>query len=949
MVPYLQTPSATGIWVSWKTATAGTPVVEYGTAAEQLTESTTGTSQQLASNYFFHGVHLTGLQPEHFYYYRIRTGTQVSEVYRFKTEPTHAQTTGKFRILVAGDHQIRDQSRYLTLMNAARAKVEELYGQPLEAVVNIMINDGDQVDVGTLDHYENLHFRQSAPISKNVPIMTSVGNHEVYYDPGMVNWKAHFFYEGLNYKGNTPGPDERYYANHVGRVLFIHLDSEAPSDTQKNWAQQVIATADADPEVDWVISIIHRPYQAEQYVGDISGWFRDQVMPILSGSRKHVLNIAGHHHLYARGQTRDWSTYHMISGGTAWDQYWGQSTEKDFDDVQKTIANWTWQLIEIDLASKEMTVRSFSEAHPKLGFVYTSRLTDEFHRKLDDGAPEKPSLTNVIDAPVSLPYSFHSSPFESAYGEELNTTRFQFARDASFTDVILDRIRDTENLYGDTGAPSYEPVDINAGLDILSYELPEFGLPNGHYFVRVRHRDQNTEWSPWSDSLGFTVVGSTDGETMLSLPKRIFDPAEAVRVDYANGTGNPKDWIAIYKKGETPGASGVTSTAWRYVSGLNGSLQFQGLAAGKEYFAAYLANDGYTELAERVAFYVGSQPEVTIDKTAYAVGEGVTLNWTQAPAGSADWIGIYRMGQTPGEVGSVQWHYATTESGSVTFNNLPKGYYYATFMVNDGYFEIIERVPFSVGDRIATVTMANTALAASEDFDIAFENGPGIPKDYLGIFHLGDTPGVDKLVAYYYFEGKASGSVHVTDDLADGNYFVAMFTNDSYDEVSNRVEFSVGDSSLPPPAATLAVNKGQFFDTEAVELNWANTPGGAKDWIGIYKAGQVPGSVNSTLWRYLPGSSGSTSFSGLAAGDYFAVVFANDGYTEVTPRVSFSVVVQGDIDGDGQVNAADRNALRAALGSCLGDARYNPGANFDGDVCITQQDYKLWYAIYKAR
>jgi hypothetical protein len=944
MVPYLQTPTATSIWVSWKTSTPGSSIVEYGTSESKLDRQASGSNQQLSSNYFFHGVQLSGLAPDSFYYYRVRTATAVSDVFRFRTQPDSSKVSGKYRILVAGDHQIRDQSRYLTMLNAARAKIESLYGQPLEEVINIVINDGDQVDVGTLDHYENLHFRQSEPLSKNVPIMTTIGNHEVYYDNGMTNWKAHFFIDGINYKGNAPGPDERYYANHVGRVLFIHLDSEAPTATQKEWARSVITAADADPQVDWVISVVHRPYQAEQYVGDISGWFRDQVMPILSVSRKHVLNVAGHHHLYARGQTREWPTYHMISGGTAWDQYWGQSTETDFDDVQKTIANWTWQLVEIDVATKEMTVRSYSEAHPRLGFVYTSRQTDEFHRNLNHGAPEKPQLTNTLDGPVTLPYTFTSSDFESTFQEELNSTQFQFSRNDSFTDLVVDSVRDYENIYGDTGAPDYEPVDINAGLDIMAYEVPEFGLPNGDYFVRVRHRDRNVEWSPWSDSRSFKVEGSTTGAPSLSVSKRAFAPGEKVRIDYANGYGKPKDWIGVYKAGQKPGS--VTSQKFAYVPGPNGHVEFSGLAAGVEYYAAFFTDDGYTEIADRVNFYVGSIPVVSINKTELAVGETAGFSWSNAPGGAKDWIGIYRVGQEPGQTGSTQYKYVPSASGSVSFSGLAKGYYYAGFFVNDGYFELIDRIGFSVGDRIATVSMARQALEPGEDFDISFADGPGIPKDYIGIFRLGDTPGVDKLIGYYYFEGKASGSVRVTDDLADGNYFAAMYTNDSYTEVSNRVEFSVGDAQLPPPAATMAVAKGEFFDTEAVVLNWANTPGGAKDWIGIYRKGQTPGTVNSVKWTYAAATSGSASFSGLATGEYFAAFLLNDGYTEGAPRVAFKVVKLGDINGDGKVDVADRNAQRAAMGSCAGDARYVAAANFDSDSCITQQDYKLWYAIY---
>jgi len=944
MVPYLQTPAANSIWVSWKTSAAGTSVVEYGTSASTLTSQATGSAQQLASNYFFHGVKVSGLLPDSLYHYRIRTGSQVSPVYRFRTQPASTTVSGKYRILVVGDHQIRDQNRHGTLLAAARAKIQSTYGRPLEEVVNIIINDGDQVDVGTLDHWENLHFAQSAPMSPNVPIMTTLGNHETYYDPGLANWKAHFFRENLAYKTHQPGPDERYYANHVGRVLFIHMDSEAPSTTQKNWVQAVINTAAADPEVDWVISVLHRPYQAEQYVGDISTWLRNEVMPILSSTRKHVLNIAGHHHLYARGQTRDYPTYHMISGGTAWDQFWGQSTEQDFNDVQKTIANWTWQLIEIDVASKEMTVRSFSEAHPKLGFVYTSKQTDEFHRKLNQGPPQKPALTNTITAPITLPYAFTSTPFASTYGELLNTTQFQIARDASFASVVLDSVRDYENIYGDTGAPLYEPVDIGANRNIMTFEVASMGLSNGTYHVRVRHRDRNVEWSPWSDARVFTVTGSSSGNPLLSLPKRIYAPTEAVVVQHVNGTGNPRDWVGIYRKGQVPGQ--VSSTKFSYVASPNGQVSFTGLTAGVEYYAAFFTNDGYVEIAPRVPFFVGSVPAVALVKTVLAVGEAAVATWTNAPAGASDRIALYRVGQTPALNAPVQFRPASTASGTANFTGLPKGYYYATFVVNAGDFELIERIPFSVGDRIGTIAMPSTALAINQDFTVTFADGPGTPKDYLGIFRLGSIPGVDALVTYSYVGGLPQGAVTITENLPQGNYFIALFINDSYTEVSNRIDFSVGNSVLPPPTPTLGLDKGQYLDTEPVTVRWTNTPGQPTDFVAVYRTGEVPGVATPTRRANLTGPAGQLALLALPPGNYFAGLYAVGNSTELAPRVAFKVVKPGDINGDGRVDLLDRDMQRAAMGSCLGQPRYLPAANFDSDTCITQQDYKLWYDIY---
>lgn len=193
---------------------------------------------------------------------------------------------------------------------------------------------GDQVDVGTLDHYENVHFKKNRKLSPYLPILTTVGNHETYGTLGMNSYYAHFNIDEIKYKNITSG-NENYYAQQAGNVLFVSLSSEHTGSAQQTWLQQILTEANNDPTVDWIISLSHRPYQAEQYVGDISTWVRNNAVPLLAGSNKYLMHVGAHHHLYHRGQLKNTPNYQIISGGTAWDQYWGMSTEQDFDDVQK--------------------------------------------------------------------------------------------------------------------------------------------------------------------------------------------------------------------------------------------------------------------------------------------------------------------------------------------------------------------------------------------------------------------------------------------------------------------------------------------------------------------------------------------------------------------------------------------------------------------------------------
>ncbi len=48
-----------------------------------------------------------------------------------------------------GDNQIIGENRYERLIACAKAKIESLFGVPIEEAVDFILMPGDQVDVGT--------------------------------------------------------------------------------------------------------------------------------------------------------------------------------------------------------------------------------------------------------------------------------------------------------------------------------------------------------------------------------------------------------------------------------------------------------------------------------------------------------------------------------------------------------------------------------------------------------------------------------------------------------------------------------------------------------------------------------------------------------------------------------------------------------------------------------
>ena len=402
---------------------------------------------------------------------------------------------------------------------------------------------------------------------------------------------------------------------------------------------------------------------------------------------------------------------------------------------------------------------------------------------------------------MELPYTFHASPYKTQTGEKLNTVQYQFSTNVNFSAISLNVVRDVENLYGSTGAPLYLPIDLNHNQDITEYTLPSRGLGNGTYYVRVRYRDENLEWSEWSEPKEFEVTGSVISEPLITIEKKVYEPGSEIEISYANAPVGKNAWIGIYRNGETPGGEGAgttTSYKWNYTSQAAGSLKFT-IDEVNEYYAVLFADEGYTEITERLPFYFGPVPELSLEKDKYEVGEDISITFANAPGLKDDWIGIYRMGEVPGTSDlSDSWDYTgEAKEGVMTLTeDLPKGYYFVNYFTRGKYFEPSERLMFAIGDNISSVSLDKTEYLSDEDITIHYHEAPGTPKDWIGVYEEGKVPGVDDLDGFFYTYGSIDGKIEIkAGDLKPGKYFCSLYINDSWDEVSERKHFTVSELS----------------------------------------------------------------------------------------------------------------------------------------------------------
>ena len=96
---------------------------------------------------------------------------------------------------------------------------------------------------------------------------------------------------------------------------------------------------------------------------------------------------------------------------------------------------------------------------------------------------------------------------------------------------------------------------------------------------------------------------------------------------------------------------------------------------------------------------------------------------------------------------------------------------------------------------------------------------------------------------------------------------------------------------------TLTADKTSITEGETITFSYTTAEAGAKNWIGIYPEGKLPGEVGSLLWKYTPNTEGTVTLGetnadmtgSLMPGTYKAYLLANDGYEQMAPPVTFTV------------------------------------------------------------
>ncbi len=283
MVPFLQTPTPSSLYVCWHSSASTESIVQYGTSSELGSEQS-GDFHQFNQDTIWHWAKLTDLSPQTTYYYKVVSDTAQSEVYQFTTQQPDGDDQDHVRFSLYSDPQTIEKHR--DVANALREKLVELYGEEFHEDVQLAMLTGDVVNTGSdLSQYQPLFFDNIAEISSNLPVMNAIGNHEA---------EASTYYHYMQYE-DFGGPEgEKYYSFWIGNVLFVSLNTNIQGQTQLDWLEDLLETAQNDDALDWIFVFQHHPGHSETWPDGNTSWVQNQIIPMLTQYSKVEQVCYGH-------------------------------------------------------------------------------------------------------------------------------------------------------------------------------------------------------------------------------------------------------------------------------------------------------------------------------------------------------------------------------------------------------------------------------------------------------------------------------------------------------------------------------------------------------------------------------------------------------------------------------------------------------------------------------
>jgi len=509
--PYLQTPTPVSVYISWHSIDTAFTKVRYGLSGTNLDQVKTGSFQNISGKYW-HTVKLAGLTPDTRYYYRCISGTDSSAVYPFRSEPLPGTAGRHIRFVIFGDSRYNDTIPSILgqLCLNVQQTLQTKYGTVWFDSVNLVMHTGDIVWTGRdIDRFQTEYFNKIANLSCSLPFMVAIGNHE---------HESAFYFDYMKYEDFTDSAvartayNERFYSFEIAGCKFVVLNSNEKiigAPIQKTWLNKVLTESDADPGINLVFTFAHHPWHTEIWTEGNNDsvdivFYREFVK-----FYKMVQYSYGHAHDFEKGAIVDTNSQNTVmhdfrtvlagGGGAELTRYFSGSV--DYPEIQETVDDYNYVIMDINVDDKSYVAETYTMGKPEHPL---HQVLATWHFRMNQPAPLKPVANQVTS---TNPIILSASPM--AGSDSCMSSWFEVtATQGNYGNPVLKKLRDREDIFENTGSPDFFPINKNAGIVLDSLVVPDSILThNTPYWYRVKYRDDNLKWSPWSDEVAFLYTG----------------------------------------------------------------------------------------------------------------------------------------------------------------------------------------------------------------------------------------------------------------------------------------------------------------------------------------------------------------------------------------------------------------------------------------------------------
>ena len=506
--PYLQDASPHSIHILWETDSMGESLVHWG-LTDSLGMTATGMAENSSGTSVIHDVRLDSLDRFTKYYYRVQTGSTLSDIFTFKTPP-FASDEEHFRILAMSDMQ-RDGAFPNKFEEIVEEGVldyleEELGGELIDNLALIMIPGDLVVNGNSYTQWEDQFFDPARNLLSHVPVYPVLGNHE--------NNSTYYFKYFRMPANGTSGFEEHWWYKDYGNTRIVGLDSNSPFTNQEqlDWLELLLEETCSQDSIDFVFAQLHHPHKSELWTpgeSDYTGEVITLLEEFTEGCGKPSLHFFGHTHGYSRGNSRDhrhlW--INAATAGGAIDN-WGEFPNFDYDEFSVSQDEYGFVLVEVsDGEDPEMLIKRISRGDQDV--TLDNVLTDSMRLRLWTNEVSRPTALWPVEEEVApecvvLEASdFFSSNVDVSHGQ----SHWQIsAIEGEFSSPVAEHWENFENWYFEENTQADNDLRDQAMLGLEE---------NSPYWWRVRYRDKELNWSEWSIPVGFTTGSSIAPPNLL--------------------------------------------------------------------------------------------------------------------------------------------------------------------------------------------------------------------------------------------------------------------------------------------------------------------------------------------------------------------------------------------------------------------------------------------------